>query len=298
MRRRTDHRQPRPGTDGLHRRSTSSFRVASAQAGERARPRCARRARTAPRRRAIVATRCECCARSSVRGHHRNGGPRRAAPRTFLRRRAASAIASARDRYAERRDANPFRNPAASLDESSAPSLATSARPTRPASADPPRRTCPRSASASPRRARLRPPSSSGIRPWCAAGGARWPDRDRRRRRRSRFALACGRVRARPDVSNPLARGDRANRRCGALTTKYLVSSARGGDRTLMSPKGPAGLSRLRLPIAPPGRVGLNGRPAGGVQQDGAHACGRVARETVGDDDPFDHVRDDVGEWP
>ena len=65
-----------------------------------------------------------------------------------------------------------------------------------------------------------------------------------------------------------------------------------------MSPKGPAGLSRLRLPIAPPGRVGLNGRPAGSGQEDGTHARGRVAREAVGDDDSFDHVGDDIAERP
>ena len=59
-----------------------------------------------------------------------------------------------------------------------------------------------------------------------------------------------------------------------------------------MSLAGPAGLSRLRLPIAPPGRAAVNGRRYDGAQQRLPDARRALATEAVGDDDAFDHVAD------
>src|SRR5581483_7418255 len=75
-------------------------------------------------------------------------------------------------------------------------------------------------------------------------------------------------------------------------------------------PRGPAGLSRLRLPFRHPGRgrggyrrtAGghRRGRAAapGGVEQRRARPEPAIARQPVGDDDPLDHVADHLVERP
>jgi hypothetical protein len=100
-------------------------------------------------------------------------------------------------------------------------------------------------------------------------------------------------------------------------TTYFLVRVVPGEGLEPSRPEGPAGLSRLRLPVTPPGRaaatVNHSGpnrrRPSGGrrfgthrvgpsadhLQQRRAHPPRRVARQPVGDDHALDHVDDDVG---
>ncbi len=131
-------------------------------------------------------------------------------------------------------------------------------------------------------------------------------------------------------MSSQRLRADAAHHRYSMHFHSSLGTVAGGNIRTVPGeglepsrPEGPAGLSRLRLPVTPPGRAGRNGKPPGRhpttdegnrsgggrlrthrtsssdcLQQGLTHPAGDVARQPVRDDDPFDHVGNDIGRRP